>query len=160
MPGVSNESCTPTNRTWRDVVPAAAGPGNGLVLTLFISSVPEDQVALRQILGPTHRVMPVDTCRQALDRLSDGDIPIVFCDRALPDGTWWDVLSQISSLPDPPLLIVTSRMADELFWAEVLNLGGFDVIATPFDSFETRHVALTATAYTRKHARYGVEFGA
>ena len=35
-------------------------------------------------------------------------------------------------MPLPPKLIVTCRLADERLWAEVLNLGGFDVLAQPF----------------------------
>jgi hypothetical protein len=33
---------------------------------------------------------------------------------------------------DRPRLIVFSRNADDRLWAEVLNLGGFDLLATPF----------------------------
>ena len=42
----------------------------------------------------------------------------------------------ISQLPDPPLLIVTSRLADERLWAEALSLGAYDVLAKPFDPEE------------------------
>ena len=35
-----------------------------------------------------------------------------------------------------PLLIVTARLADERLWAEALNLGAQDVLATPFDATE------------------------
>ena len=35
-----------------------------------------------------------------------------------------------------PLLIVTSRLADAYLGAEVLNLGGYDVLAKPFKSAE------------------------
>jgi FixJ family two-component response regulator len=31
---------------------------------------------------------------------------------------------------------VTSRLADEYLWAEVLNLGGYDVLAKPLDKQE------------------------
>jgi hypothetical protein len=33
---------------------------------------------------------------------------------------------------DRPRLIVFSRNADDRLWAEVLNLGGFVLLATPF----------------------------
>jgi hypothetical protein len=39
---------------------------------------------------------------------------------------------------------VTSSCADEYLWAEVLNLGGFDVIAQPFNPEELRHILLSA----------------
>ena len=46
------------------------------------------------------------------------------------------MLARIKRLPTPPLLIVTSRLADEYLWAEALNLGAYDVVAKPFDSHE------------------------
>jgi DNA-binding response OmpR family regulator len=64
----------------------------------------------------------------------------VIAERDLPLGDWKDLLAAIRLLPDPPLLIVTSRLADEYLWAEVLNLGGHDVIAKPFLLAELRWV--------------------
>jgi DNA-binding response OmpR family regulator len=58
----------------------------------------------------------------------------------LPPGSWKDVLEQVTILPDPPSLIVTSRLADERLWAEALNLGAYDVLAKPFDSAEAMRV--------------------
>jgi DNA-binding response OmpR family regulator len=72
----------------------------------------------------------------------------VVCERDLPDGTWRDVLEQLGSEPGRPVLIVTSNLADEWLWAEVLNLGGCDVLAKPFDAEDTRHVL--ETAYLRR----------
>jgi FixJ family two-component response regulator len=46
------------------------------------------------------------------------------------------MLEHISLLPYPPLLIVTSRLADARLWAEALNLGAYDVLAKPFDATE------------------------
>ena len=62
---------------------------------------------------------------------------IVICqvDDLLP-GMWRDLLEHISFLPDPPLLILASRLADERLWAEALNLGCYDVLAKPFDAVE------------------------
>ena len=46
------------------------------------------------------------------------------------------MLEQVTILPDPPSVIVTSRLADDRLWAEVLNLGAYDVLAKPFDRTE------------------------
>jgi DNA-binding response OmpR family regulator len=54
----------------------------------------------------------------------------------LMSGTWLDILENIKHLPNTPSLIVTSRLADERLWAEVLNLGAWDVLAKPFDRSE------------------------
>jgi FixJ family two-component response regulator len=64
----------------------------------------------------------------------------VVCERNLAHGDWKDVLEVTASRPDRPPLIVTSRLADEYLWAEVLNLGGFDVLAKPLDKQEVSRV--------------------
>ena len=46
------------------------------------------------------------------------------------------MLARIKFLPSPPLLIVTSRHADEHLWTEARNLGAYDVVAKPFDPHE------------------------
>src|SRR6266567_78379 len=61
-------------------------------------------------------------------------------DHALLEGAWKDFLNQLLSLPNPPFLILTSRLADEHFWAEALNLGAYDVLAKPFDSKEVGRI--------------------
>jgi len=50
-------------------------------------------------------------------------------------------------------LIVTSRVADARLWAEVLNLGGFDVIAKPFHAPEVLHVLRTVSLQKAGPAR-------
>lgn len=47
---------------------------------------------------------------------------------------WTDVLRLIEQLAVPPLLIVADRSANVL--AEVVNLGGYDFLAKPFDFTE------------------------
>ena len=41
---------------------------------------------------------------------------------------WKKVLSDLRRFAHPPQLIVTSRTADDYLWAEVLNIGGYDVL--------------------------------
>jgi DNA-binding response OmpR family regulator len=72
------------------------------------------------------------TYREGLDELRWNRVPVVLCDCKLPDGNWKDVLGQLALMTDRPRLIVFSRNADEGLWGEVLNLGGFDLLATPF----------------------------
>lgn len=63
-------------------------------------------------------------------------IPIVLCDRDLQPEVWKELLTEFGCLPEPPCLIVTSRLADDFLWAEALNLGAYDVLARPFDTAE------------------------
>ena len=59
--------------------------------------------------------------------------PVVVCERDLPDGSWKDLLDFGKNV------IVVSRIADESFWAEVLNRGGYDVLASPLEEREVIH---------------------
>ena len=79
-------------------------------------------------------------CGEALDSLDKNPMKVVICEGELPGSGWKDVLVAIGSLPQPPLLIVTSRMADDSLWAEVLNLGGYDVLVQPFEREEVVRV--------------------
>jgi DNA-binding response OmpR family regulator len=112
---------------------------------LSISATREDHTTVRQSsAGMDCRVETAGSCHSAFESLGAGEISIVICERDLPDGSWRDVLERLGSAPERPFLIVTSRLADEWLWAEVLNLGGYDVLAKPFNASETRHVLETA----------------
>jgi DNA-binding response OmpR family regulator len=76
--------------------------------------------------------------------LRDQSVPVLLCECALADGNWEDLLKAVAELPAPPKVIVYSRLADESLWAKVLNLGGFDVLMTPFEPEEVLRVAFAA----------------
>lgn len=107
----------------------------GSILT--ISAFEEDHIRVREILGDSISIArKACTCRQAMAGIHAEKISLLICDADLPDGTWRDVFSALGAESTPPLLIVASRLADEHLWAEVLNLGGHDVLSKPFDPKE------------------------
>jgi DNA-binding response OmpR family regulator len=120
---------------------------------LFVSPVRPDQVELRRIVGANSTTRAA-SCRQAIRRLGRESFAIVFCECDLPDGSWVDIRDHIAASGDPPLLIVTSRLADAHLWSRVLNLGGFDVIATPFREVEVRHALASARAHRTGPGRH------
>ncbi len=80
-------------------------------------------------------------------------VGVVICEEELPDGDWRDLLRQLRAIPDVPYLIVTSRLADEQMWVEVLDGGGFNVLEKPFDSTELfRVVSLAWLAWNDRGA--------
>jgi DNA-binding NtrC family response regulator len=100
---------------------------------------------------------PVTTCgthASALSTLRRRQVAIVVCDAELAPGSWQEMLQHLSNLPDPPLLIVSSRLADERLWAEALNLGAYDVLVQPFDSLEV--VRILSLALQHWNERHGV----
>jgi len=82
--------------------------------------------------------------RAAVSELGKDRPHIVICEKSLGDNSWRDVLDKLSHVPDPPALIVTSRVADEYLWAEALNLGAYDVLAEPFEPAEVVRVLSSA----------------
>jgi DNA-binding NtrC family response regulator len=115
------------------------------VKVLSLSPTDEDHNGLCEILQDDNwnlytrckwTLCPIRTLASAAVALQQEEVPIIVSECDLLPGSWREMLEHISHLPDPPLLIVTSRLADEHLWAEALNLGAWDVIAKPFDATE------------------------
>jgi FixJ family two-component response regulator len=78
---------------------------------------------------------------------------VVISDSRFSDGNCWqDLLHELQQMEGPPPLIVADRLADERLWAEVLNLGAYDLLAKPFDSREVLH-AITAACRHHENER-------
>lgn len=104
---------------------------------LLVSAVEEDHEFLGRVFSQQGwRLFKARTLESAVDFLRRSPVPVVMTERDLPHGNWKDVLAAIQQLPRTPLLIVTARLADECLWAEVLNLGGQDVLSQPFQVTE------------------------
>jgi DNA-binding NtrC family response regulator len=80
-------------------------------------------------------------------------IPILLSDSDLTPGSWRDLLAETATLPDPPLVIVSSRIVDEEKWAEALNLGAYDVLAKPFNAEEVIRVLSSAWLHWKADRR-------
>lgn len=93
----------------------------------------EDRLRLSEIFQHSRWHLDLSRClSDARNMLNEAHIGVVLTDCDLPDGGWKDVLRELSRRKPAPPLIVVSRLADERLWAEVLNLCGYDVLATPF----------------------------
>ncbi|MGO9255725.1 MAG: response regulator [Bryobacteraceae bacterium] len=123
-------------------------------VVLSVSPNHEDCVSLERIFKSGWTVIASATVASALSVLREMTIPIVVCDSDLAPGTWGEMLDHISLLPDPPLLIVSSRLADDRLWAEALNLGAWDVLAKPFDTEEASRIV--SFAWQHWQDRHGV----
>ncbi len=65
-------------------------------------------------------------------------------------------MAEMDRLPVRPVLIVASRLADDRLWAEVLNLGAFDLLlGEPFDREEVLRVTESAWREANRTARSG-----
>lgn len=123
----------------------AASPTSENISVLLVSPYGDDYTALKALLSPDS--WSIGRCNGASDALQEigtGRPVLVICERDLPDGTWRTVLAGCEASSNPPALLVISRHADESLWAEVLNLGGYDVLLKPFDRVELSRVTAMA----------------
>lgn len=112
------------------------------IATLGVSPLPEDHRALMTIFARSRwQWDAVPTIEKARSWMARRGAPsIIICERDLPDGSWKQLFEETQALPLPPKFIVSSRLADEYLWVEVLNLGGHDVLSAPFDAREVSYV--------------------
>ncbi len=121
---------------------------------LFVSSNHEDAGMLNRMLEHAPiQFEHVPNLQDARDNLGRGSYGAVLTEAHLPDGDWKDVLDLTWELVTSPAVIVTHRCADDLFWAEALNLGCYDMLAQPFDAREVRRIlTLACEQRPSKHA--------
>jgi DNA-binding NtrC family response regulator len=135
-------------------MPPTIETGSWDIPVVSVSSAPSDHVELERLLPlPRWKVYRSSTVRSAVQLLRAlRRVPIVVCDANLFPATWQELLAQIGLFPEPPHLIVASRLADDYLWAEALNLGAYDVLGKPFDLTElTRSLSLAWLRAQREH---------
>jgi DNA-binding NtrC family response regulator len=77
---------------------------------------------------------------------------LVVCDADIDGpGSWRDLLKLREDLLSFAL-VVASRNADDALWAEVLNLGGFDLLQKPFNAEGVRHALSSRLASRQERA--------
>ena len=126
---------------------------------LLVSARAEDYDSLSRIYcGTPWQLQGAWTAKSGLDMLRRHrrEIAVVICEHSLPDGDWKVVLAEMDKAAVRPSLIVSSRLADERLWSEVLNLGAFDLLlGTPFEPEEVLRVTESAWSAWDRAARPG-----
>jgi DNA-binding response OmpR family regulator len=108
---------------------------------LLVSSAPEDRAALARLLvSHSYPRYWTSSVAEAADWLRRRSARVVICDEQLSDGHWQDLWEILRRAPVPPVFIVSAYWADERLWAEVLNMGAYDVLAKPYRSGEVARV--------------------
>jgi DNA-binding response OmpR family regulator len=82
--------------------------------------------------------------RRAIECLDHNPVEVVIAESDVPNWNWKRVLKDLRDRSKPPQLVVTSRQADESLWSEVLNIGGYDVMAQPLEKHELERVVASA----------------
>jgi len=132
-----------------------ATPSDGPIAILLIGPLDSHGCTLRNILTPPQwEIREAATYGEAVGFLNNGGIGVAMCDTEMQDGNWRVLLADLQSRANPPNLIVFSRLADERLWAEVLNLGGYDVLVQPFERGEVLRVARMAWMAWRQKCKH------
>jgi FixJ family two-component response regulator len=115
--------------------------------------VGEDQQFLQEIgemlsaigLFPT----PVNAINSEDSPMKMDRVGAVIVDCPAGKDFWKQILLEVCQPVGIPL-IVTSRIADERLWSEVLNFGGFDILVRPLDLRELERIMESALRWTRE----------
>ena len=117
------------------------------VSALLVGEYETDRILMRELFREFGwRLFEANDRRHAMDCLNRNSVHVVITESDLPRWNWRRALTDLRRLNQPPQLIVTSRTADDDLWAEVLNIGGFDVLAQPLEREEVERVVSAARA--------------
>ena len=112
---------------------------------LFVSPHPEDAQNLERMLSQMPLLLEhVKDIRQARAKLLENAYGVILTEATLPDGIWVDVLGLARQTSPETEVIVTDPLADARIWSEVLNLGGYDMLAQPFYAPEVQRILSNA----------------
>jgi len=112
---------------------------------LLLGKFETDRALVKDIFRRTGwQLLEARDRRRAMECLGRNPVQVVIAETDLPHWNWRQVLHDLHQLTAPPLLVVSSRTADDSLWAEVLNIGGYDVLAQPFEAHEVERVVASA----------------
>jgi DNA-binding response OmpR family regulator len=112
---------------------------------LVVGSLELDEFLMERLFRQCHwRLLVAGSRMAALDQLARNEVHVVLADTSVSGWPWAMVLADLRRFQPTPPLVVTSPVADEVLWSEVLNCGGFDVLARPLDTDEVRRVMISA----------------
>jgi DNA-binding response OmpR family regulator len=115
------------------------------VTALLVGEYENDRFLVHEVFTKLGwRLFEASDRRRAMQCLERNPVQVVIAKTDVPNWSWRRVLSDLRRQAKPPQLIVTSRTADESLWAEVLNVGGYDVMAQPFEHYEVERVIASA----------------
>jgi DNA-binding NarL/FixJ family response regulator len=92
-------------------------------------------------------IVPVNhaTClKEAISRLRSGQFRVILTEAELRDGGCRDALRISQQTASPSQVVVTNPFVGARFWADVINLGAFDMLAQPFDRAEIHRILQSA----------------
>jgi len=112
---------------------------------LGVTPCREDLKRLRELFSRMRWTLhEARSCREASIVLCFRRMPVILCDRYLPDGHWTDILSLVAPLVEPPWVIVMSDSVEQCWTSEVRVMGGYGVLRKPLNETEATPVLVAA----------------
>lgn len=127
------------------------------ITVLAVTAAPDEAAFLDTLAGRTRwKVERVCSVSEAASFMAQNDVAVVLSSATLPDGNWKDVLASVSSHGRRARVIVLASRSDDHIWSEVLDSGGYDVLAKPLDATEAvRVISLAWRQWRDSAARAG-----
>ena len=115
------------------------------VSALLVGEFESDRLLVHEIFRlQGWRLFEARDRRRAMECLCKNPVQVVIAESEAPAWNWKRILSDLRRLMPAPQLVVTSRTADDYLWAEVLNVGGYDVLPQPLERDEVERVVASA----------------
>ena len=112
-----------------------------LMTVMLVSRLERDHVALKSILSRSNwRLHSASVPGEAVKLMRRESIPVVMCVGDARDRTWKQLMDDAAQIPSGPRVVVSSRLADDRLWAEVLQAGAYDFLAMPWEPREVLRV--------------------
>ena len=110
-----------------------------------VSSDFEGQIQ-RHLRSPDMSAVFVSRAEELGHLVRNGEVyEVALLPAALPEGIdWWTIWGELAHLTRRPAILVYAQSANFHLWAEVLDAGGYDVVAEPFTREALREAVLRA----------------
>jgi hypothetical protein len=110
-----------------------------------VSSDFEGQIQ-RHLSSPDMSAVFVSRAEELGHLVRNGEVyEVALLPATLPKGIdWWTIWGELAHLTRRPAILVYAHSANFHLWAEVLDAGGYDVVAEPFTRETVRDAVLRA----------------
>lgn len=109
-----------------------------------------DAATLRTILSqPDWDLMCAADWEYAARLVTVGRASVVLLDRDSVAGDWRTALARLAAANRSASVMLVSRVSDDYLWNEIIQAGGYDVVAKPF----RKHELLTAIHFALRQSR-------
>jgi DNA-binding NtrC family response regulator len=136
-------------RSWFRSSPDVCDRVPALKPVLLASGRDEDYQTLQALLKDTKWSVARALSRNDASRFCEGAVnPVVLVDRHFQGAHWQSTVASILGPDASTCVILISDVSDPYLWNELVQQGGFDVLARPFE----RPELLRTLAFAQRHS--------